>query len=116
MIRTELQFRLPNSPGALARVAALLAADQVRIIALSVESSGLARLVVDNVDRALAALGQHHVRVEQREVLCAVVALRSMASLLSSTADAGVNVEYAYASSAGADGAIALVLGVDDAA
>ena len=119
MIRTEIQIRLPNSPGSLARVAALLAAEKVRILALSLESGGTARLVVDNVERAAHALAQEHLRVEKRDVLFTRVSARSLGSLLTAAADAGVNLEYLYASSAegspDANGVMAVVLGVDDA-
>ena len=115
MIRTELQFRLPNSPGALANIIAMLAADEVRIAALALDSGGLARVVVNNVDRAIAALTHQHVKVERRDVLCTLTTRRSLSAVLAGAASAGVNIEYAYASSPGEDGPLTLVLGVDDA-
>jgi hypothetical protein len=48
MIRPELALRLQNSPGALARVCDLLSAERVNVIALSLESGGTLRLIVDN--------------------------------------------------------------------
>ena len=119
MIRTEIQIRLPNSPGSLAKVAALLAAAKVHILALSLESGGTARLMVDNVERASCALAQEHMRVDRCDVLFTCVSARSLGSLLTAAADAGVNLEYLYASSVegspDANGAMAVVLGVDDA-
>lgn len=114
-VRSELRFRLPNSPGALARVVDLLGTEQVRVLALSLEPSGLLHLVVDNPARAATALERELVAVEQRNVICTMVAMRSIGSLLASAASAGINIEYAYASTGDADWMVALVLGVDDA-
>ncbi|MBI4487088.1 MAG: ACT domain-containing protein, partial [Acidobacteria bacterium] len=47
-IRTELNLRLPNSPGALAGVCRLLSDERVNVLAMALESSGQLRLVVDN--------------------------------------------------------------------
>ena len=55
-IRTELNIRLPNSPGALAGVCRLLAAERVNILAMTLETTGHLRLVVDNAVRATGAL------------------------------------------------------------
>jgi hypothetical protein len=114
-IRAELHFRLPNSPGSLARVASRLAADQVRILALSLDATGLTRLIVDNPAHAAVSLADEHVAVEQRDVIYTTVAARSVGALLRSAAAAGVNIEYAYASTIDAEGMIALVLGVENA-
>ena len=48
MIRTELSLKLPNNPGALAGVCRLLSDERVNILAMSLESGGQLRLVVDN--------------------------------------------------------------------
>ena len=114
-VRPQLQFRLPNSPGALARVMAALASEQVRVLALSLESSGLTRLIVDNPSRAAAALAGEHVAVEQRDVIYTTVAARSLGALLQSVAAAGVNIDYAYTSALDGGGMAALVLGVENA-
>jgi hypothetical protein len=116
MVRTELSFRLPNSPGALAHVASLLASEHVRLLALCVEPSGTARIVADNPERALAALERQRMRVERRHVICSLVAPRSIASLLESVAAAGINLDCTYMSSSGDEGMLMLVLGVADAA
>ena len=39
-IRTELNLRLPNSPGALAGVCRLLSDERVNILAMALESAG----------------------------------------------------------------------------
>jgi hypothetical protein len=114
-VRPELRLRLPNSPGALARITRILAADHVRILAFSLESSGLLRFVADNPSRATAALAREHAAAEERDVIVTVVASRSIDAVLTAVASAGVNVEYAYASRLDQDGMVTLVLGVEDA-
>lgn len=113
-IRTELRLRLPNSPGALAQLTSVLTQEHVRIIALSLESNGLARLVVDNVSRATEVLTRHHVQADTRDVLCTVVGPRSVAPLLTTAARADLNLEYVYASSVDGKGTMALVLAFED--
>jgi hypothetical protein len=116
-IRTELSLRLPNSPGALARLCDLLANEHVNTLALHLESSGRLRLVVDNPLHAAAVLREQQQQVEERDVLYVTVpntpggAARA-ARLLH---DGGVNIEYAYA--VGVDGSpmAGIVFGVADA-
>lgn len=115
MIRTELHFRLPNSPGALASALTALDAERIRVLALSVERNGDARVLVDNLEHAYATLTARHMRVEKREAIVTAVAARSLATLLTSVAAAGVNIEYCYMSSMDQDGTVTAVLGVDDA-
>ena len=114
-VRPELHLRLANSPGALASVLAALDSERIRVLALSVERSGDTRLIVDNAEHAAATLAERHVRVEKRDAIVTSVPPRSASTLLASVASAGINIEYAYMSSLGADGMAALVLGVDDA-
>ena len=56
-IRTELNLRLPNSPGALAGVCRLLSNERVNVLALSVDAGGQLRMVVDNHVHGGAAEG-----------------------------------------------------------
>ena len=116
-IRTELNLRLPNSPGALAAVCRALADERVNIVALSVESSGQLRLVVDNHVRAAGVLRERHHQVTEREVIVASIGggPGALAPVLQLAAGAGVNVEYAYGTAVGM-GAAAIVIGVDNAA
>jgi hypothetical protein len=116
-IRTELNLRLPNSPGALAAVCRALADERVNILAMAVEASGQLRLVVDNHVRAAGVLRERHHQVAERNVVMATVGSGpgALAPLLQLAADAGVNVEYAYGSAGDGAGA-AIVLGVTDAA
>jgi hypothetical protein len=116
-IRTELNLRLPNSPGALAGVCRLLSTERVNILAMALEAGGQLRLVVDNHVHGGAVLREHHHQVSERDVI--VVALPhapgGLASALRLVGDATVNVEYAYGGAADGSSAASVVLGVDDA-
>lgn len=116
-IRTELNLRVANSPGSLAGVCRLLADERVNIVALGLESSGHLRLVVDNHTRAAAVLRDRHYQVAERDVVFVPLANGpgALAPVLSLAAQAGINVEYAYASTAEGNATGSIVLGVDDA-
>jgi hypothetical protein len=117
MIRTELNLRVPNSPGTLAGLCRLLGDEHVNIAALAVESNGHLRLVVDNHVRAAAVLRERHFQVTERQVIFVPIANGpgALAPVLAIAAQAGVNVEYAYASAADGNPSAAVVLGVEDA-
>jgi len=116
-IRTELNLRLPNSPGALAGVCRLLADEHVNIIAMTLEASGQLRLVLDNHVRGAGVLRAQHHQVTERPVVVAAIANGpgALAPVLAIAADAGVNVDYAYGSAAEGTSGAAVVLGVEDA-
>jgi hypothetical protein len=116
-IRTELSLRLPNSPGALGGVCRLLADEHVNILALSDESAGPLRLVVDNHVHAAAVLRDRHHTVAERPVIVLGVsnAPGALAAALKLVADAGININYAYGGAADGAGSALVVIGVDDA-
>jgi hypothetical protein len=118
-IRTEINLRLPNSPGALAGICELLAAEHVDIVALSVEASGQVRLVVDNHVHAASVLREQHHQVAERHVIVTAVGTGpgTLSPVLRLVADAGINIEYAYGSAAQGAGnpGAAIVIGVADA-
>lgn len=116
-IGTEINFRLPNSPGALAGVCRTLALEGVGILALMLETGGRLRLVVDNEVRAQGVLRDSRHQLETRKVLVVRLASSSgaIAPVLALVADSGVNVEYAYAAAGEGSATATLVLGVDDA-
>ncbi len=117
-IRTELNLRLPNSPGALNEVCRVLADERVRIHALMLESAGTLRLLVDNPVRAAGVLRERRHVVDERDVLVTPLpnAPGGLAPVLALVRDAGVNLEYAYAAAPESSQTAVLVLGVDDAA
>jgi hypothetical protein len=116
-IRTELNLRLPNSPGALGGVCRLLDAERVNILAMALDGTGQLRIVVDNHVHGAAVLREHHHQVTEREVV--VCSLPNTAGALAGplrlVTEAGVNVEYAYGGSAEGNATASVVLGVDDA-
>ena len=117
MIRTELSLRLPNTPGALAGVCQLLSDERVNILAMTLDSAGHLRIVVDNHVHAAGVLREHHHQVSERDVILTTVpnVPGSLAPALRLVADASVNVEYAYSGAAEGSAMASVVLGVDDA-
>src|SRR5207247_5812092 len=96
-IRVELNLRLPNSPGALAGVCALLSNERVNIVAIALEATGQLRLVVDNHVHASGVLREHHHQVTERDVIVigSSNAPGSLAPVLQLVRDADVDVAYA---------------------
>jgi hypothetical protein len=115
-IRTELSLRLQNSPGALSRVCQVLANERVNLIALSLDGSGTLRMVVDNHIHAAATLREQHYQVEEREVLYTIMPNQpgSLAKAVKLVSDAGVNLDYAYATGVENDRMVGVVIGVPD--
>jgi hypothetical protein len=116
-IRTELELKLPNSPGALAAVSDALAQSRVNVIAASLESTGTLRIVVDNHVHAAGILRERHYTVSERDVLYILMpnepgAFGKIGRLL---ADAGVNLDYMYGSAVEGDRMAGVVVGVADA-
>ena len=116
-IRTELSLRLQNSPGARAGGCQLFRGASVNVLAMSLESGGLLRVVVDNHIHAAGVLREHHFQPEMRDVLYVQMpnAPGSMAVVGRLVAAAGVNVDYAYAAVIEGEPMAAVVLGVADA-
>jgi hypothetical protein len=116
-IRTELNLRLPNSPGALAGVCGLLSDERVNIVSMALDGTGGLRLVVDNPVHAAGVLREHHHQVAERDVILMSVpnAPGALAPALRLISDAGVNVEYAYGGGSEGSPTASIVVGVDDA-
>jgi hypothetical protein len=115
-IRTEINLRLPNTPGALGRVCQALAEEHVNILALSLEATGALRMVVDNHVHAAATLRDRHYHVEERDVLYTLApnGPGSIAGIARLLAAQGVNVEYLYTTAGESDSTAAIVAGVPD--
>jgi hypothetical protein len=116
-IRTELNVRLPNSPGALADVCTLLSLERVNIQVMALDPSGQLRLVVDNHLHASAVLREHHHQVAERDVIVTVVpnTTGSLAPTLALVSAAGINIDYAYGGGGEASPTASIVIGVEDA-
>ncbi len=115
-IRTEINLRLQNTPGSLGRACAVLAEEHVNILALSLESTGALRMVVDNPVHAAETLRDRNYHVEQRDVLFTMLpnGPGSIASIARLLAAQGVNVEYFYTTAGESDSTAAIVAGVPD--
>jgi len=115
-IAKELELRLPNSPGALAEVCLALAGEHVNILAMTLDSAGRLRLVVDNHVRAAGALSERRHSVATRDVIVLTVshAPGSLSPVAALAADAGLNLEYAYTGASDNGRCAMVVLGVDD--
>jgi hypothetical protein len=116
-IQREITVKLANSPGTLGRVAQVLGGERINMLAMSLDGTGVLRMVVDNPLHAAGALREQHYQVEERDVLYATLpnepgALASMVKLL---AEEGINLDYAYASGIDRVSTVAVVLGVADA-
>jgi hypothetical protein len=116
-IQRELTVRLANSPGTLGRVAQVLGAERINLLAMSLDAGGALRMVVDNPLHAAGALREQHYQVDERDVLYATMPNEpgSLARVIRMLADAGINLEYAYASGIDRLPMTAVVIGVADA-
>lgn len=116
-IQREITVRLANSPGTLGRVAQVLGTEQINMLAMTVDPSGALRMVVDNPLHAAAALREQHYQVEERDVLYTSMPNEpgALSRALKLLADAGINVEYAYASGIDRLPMVGVVIGVGDA-
>ena len=116
-IQKEITVKLANSPGTLGRVAQVLGAERINMLAMSVDPSGSLRMVVDNPLHAAGTLREQHYHIEERDVLYTAMPNEpgSLGRALKLLTDAGINVEYAYASGIDRFPMVGVVIGVDDA-
>jgi hypothetical protein len=116
-IQRELTVQLANSPGTLGRVAQVLGNERINMLAMSIDSNGALRMVVDNPLHAAGALREQHYQVDERDVLYATLPNEpgSLGRAVKMLAEAGINLDYAYASGIDRVPMVAVVLGVADA-
>ena len=116
-IQREITVRLANSPGTLSRVAQVLGAERINMLAMTVDASGALRMVVDNPLHAAVSLREQHYQVEERDVLYTSMPNEpgALGRALKLLADAGINVEYAYATGIDRLPMVGVVIGVADA-
>ena len=116
-IQRELTVKLANSPGTLGRVAQVLGAARINMLAMSLDGTGALRLVVDNPLHAAGSLREEHYEVEERDVLYAVIPNEpgALARVVTIMTEAGINLEYAYCSGIDRVPMVAVVIGVADA-
>ena len=116
-IQREITVKLANSPGTLGRVAQVLGAERINMLAMAVDPSGSLRMVVDNPLHAAGTLREQHYNIEERDVLYTSMPNEpgSLGRALKLLTDAGINVEYAYASGIDRMPMVGVVIGVADA-
>ena len=116
-VQREITVKLANSPGTLSRVSQLLGAERINMLAMSIDSSGLLRMVVDNPLHAASTLRDQHYNVEERDVLYTVVPNEpgSLSRAMRLLGEAGINVEYAYGSGIDRVPMVGVVIAVADA-
>lgn len=105
-IRRQLSVAIENQPGRLGRIGRLLATHGIHIEAFSVIDNveqGMVRLMTSNPAAARKLLQQDGLPVVETEVLAVEMSDRvgGLAQIGEALADAGINIEYAYASAAG---------------
>lgn len=98
----QVSVFLENEPGRLAEVLRRLADADVNLLTLSLaetERFGIARMIVDDPDAAVAALTDLGVTTQVVDVLAVEVPNRpgGLADIIELFAGAGVNVRYVYA-------------------
>jgi hypothetical protein len=116
-IQREITVKLANSPGALSRVSQLLGGERINMLAMSIDPAGHLRMVVDNPLHAANTLREQHYNVDERDVLYTVMPNEpgSLSRALRLLGEAGINVEYAYASGIDRIPMVGVVLAVADA-
>src|ERR687896_580460 len=116
-IQREITVKLANSPGTLSRVSQLLGGERINNLAMSIDPSGHLRMVVDNPLHAASTLREQHYKVEERDVLYTAMPNEpgSLSRALRLLGDAGINVEYAYASGIDRVPMVGVVIAVADA-
>src|SRR5688572_3129131 len=116
-IQREITVKLANSPGALSRVSQLLGGERINMIAMSIDPAGHLRMVVDNPLHAASTLRDQHYNVEERDVLYVVVPNEpgSLSRAMRLLGEAGINVDYAYASGIDRVPMVGVVIAVADA-
>ncbi len=97
----QISVFLENKPGRLHALTSLLAEKNVNILALSLAETadfGIARLIVENVDRTVQELRDGDFAARVSEVLAFAVpdAPGGLNRLLSEFQSAGINIEYMY--------------------
>ena len=120
MIIKQLSIFLENRPGTLDEALAILKGAGININALSLADTSefdLLRLIVDDPDKAKAAIKQAGYTSSVNEVVS--VELKQevgyLSGIIKKISDAGINVEYMYASSSSSTGA-SMIIKTDDLA
>ena len=115
----QISLFMENKPGRLAAACKTLRDAKINIVTLSLADTqqfGIVRLIVEDWERAKAALEEAHFAVNVHDVIAASVRDEpgGMAELLDIVEAAGVNIEYMYAFAARHGEEAILVFRFDD--
>ncbi len=118
MIIKQLSIFLENRPGTLDEALAILKGAGININALSLADTsefGLLRLIVDDPEKAKAAVKQAGYTSSVNEVVSVDLQqeVGYLSGIIKKISDAGINVEYMYASSSSSSGA-SMIIKTDD--
>ena len=118
-IEKQLAIYMDNRPGMLARICQALAKANVNILALSILDTvdhAIIRMVVDRPKEAETVLAGMHAMMQYRDVVFMDVPnqVGALAVVAEKLAVAGINLEYAYCTTAAANSAGAIVLRTND--
>jgi hypothetical protein len=102
-LQRQLSVALENQPGRLAAISGALAEQQIHIEALCVIDNveqGMVRMTMSDPVLGRAVLERAGLHVVEAEVLAIELTdrLGKLAAISSALGDAGINIEYAYAS------------------
>ncbi|HOK52930.1 MAG TPA: ACT domain-containing protein [Armatimonadota bacterium] len=116
---TQISVFLPNKSGELAKMTSHLARFNVNIRAISVSESidyGVVRIIVNDVDRAGAALADLGRGFITTPVVVAEIPDRpgALYEVSQELADAGINIRYIYATVTPGGGVAMAVISTDD--
>ncbi|MBO4375434.1 MAG: amino acid-binding protein [Lachnospiraceae bacterium] len=118
MIIKQLSIFLENRPGSLDEALAILKGAGINISALSLADTsefGLLRLIVDDPEKARTAIRQAGYTSSVNDVVS--VELKQevgyLSGIIKTISEAGINVEYMYASSSSSSGA-SMIIKTDD--
>ena len=118
-IEKQLAIYMDNRPGMLARTCKALAEAKVNILALSILDTvdhAIVRMVVDKLKEAEKVLSGLHAMIQSRDVIWMEVPnqIGALAQIAEQLAAAGINLEYAYCTSAGPKSAGIIILRTND--
>jgi hypothetical protein len=117
----EFTINLEDRPGTLGKLCEALAEGGVNILAYQQfpheKGKGSVRLVVDNPDKAKAALDRQHSGYKETDVAQVTMAHRpgELARAASRLGDAGININYGYCGTEPNTNATFLIFGVAEA-
>lgn len=115
----QLALYMDNRPGMLARTCKALAEANINILALSMLDTvdhAIVRMVVDKPKEAEKELSKMHSMIQSRDVIWMELPNQAgaLAEIAQRLAAAGINLEYAYCTSAGPKNPTAVVLRTND--